>query len=140
MILRPVVSRGTGGGVQSLFLGWGSGSVGATATPRFLYPWYSDRLAEVGELGFIATRAGELSNFSVYQNIPEGNGNTIIYRVRVAGVTTSLGVSLASTDFYGKNTTDVVPVTEGDLVSILVSKSLGIGKSPRNVVAAADFV
>jgi hypothetical protein len=140
MILRPVVSRGTGGGVQSLFLGWGAGSVGTTVTPRYLYPWYSDRLAEVGELGFIATRSGELSNFSVYQNIPEGNGNTIIYRIRVAGVTTSLVVSLASTAFYKRNTTDVVSVTDGDLVSVLISKSSGVGKSPRNVVAAADFV
>jgi hypothetical protein len=140
MILRPVVSRGTGGGVQSLFLGWGSGSIGTTTTPRYLYPWYSELIAEVGELGFVATRSGNLSNFSVYQNIPEGNGNTITYRVRVAGVATPLVVNLASTDFFGIDVTNVVSVTAGDLVSILVSKSLGIGKSPRNVVAAADFV
>lgn len=138
MILRPVVSGA--GGVQSLFLGWGSGSVGTTITPRYLYPWYSDLIAEVGELGFIAPRSGELSNFNVYQNIPEGNGNTITYRIRVAGITTALRVDLASTNFYGIDTTNTVPVIAGDLVSVLVSKSLGIGKSPRNVVAAADFV
>lgn len=121
-------------------LGWGAGLLGATTTTRYLYPWYSDQIAEVNEVGLVAPSCGVLRNFSVLQNIPEGNGNLIVYTVKVSGVATPLVVSLSSTANYGVNTSVAIPVNAGDYISIMVEKALAIGKSPRNVATVVDLV
>lgn len=114
-------------------LGWGAGSLGTTTTPRYLFPWYSDQIAEVGEGGLVVPENGVLRDFGVLHGIPEGNGEQIEYTVMVVGVATLLSVSLASTDTYGVNGAVSVPVSAGDRISVLVTKALPIGKSPRNI-------
>jgi hypothetical protein len=121
-------------------LGWGAGLLGATITPRYLYPWYNDQLAEVGELGLLAPRPGVLKNFRVVHTIPDGNGNLITYTVRVGGVNSPLAVAFASTDAFGFDLTNAISVSAGDRVSVLVTKVLSVGASPRNIVATADLV
>lgn len=121
-------------------LGWGAGLLGATTTTRYLYPWYSDLIAEVTESRLVVTKKGVLRNFRVLQNIPAGNGNQIVYTIRVSGGSTALSVSLASTDGFGENTSVSIPVNAGDFVGVMVTKALGIGKSPRNVSTSVDLV
>ena len=137
MILVPVVSGGAG--VTSV-LGWGAGSIGSTITTRYLYPWYSEQLAEVGEVGIRVPRRGVLKNLRILHTIPSGNGATISYIVRVGGLDSLVQVNLASTAVSGDNIIDSVNVLQGDLVSIKVEKPLNILSSPRNVVVTAEFV
>lgn len=121
-------------------LGWGAGLLGTTVTTRYLHPWYSDQLAEVSESRLVIPRNGVLRNFRVLQNIPAGNGNPIVYTVRVSGLSTTLSVSLASTDHFGENISVEIPVNAGDFASVMVTKALGIGESPRNVSTSVDLV
>ena len=131
---------GTGTGTAATVLNWGSGAVGSSTTTRYLYPGYSDRLAEVEELGLIVPRAGTLQNLYVLQNNPKGNGNNLVYTVRVNSSDTLLVVTLASTSSIGSNTTNTVSVSAGDVISIKVSKPLSVGQSPRNISATLEFV
>jgi hypothetical protein len=121
-------------------LDWGSGAVGSSPTTRFLFPGYSDRLAEVGEIGLLIPRPGIIRNLYVVHNAPKGNGNTIVYTVRVAGIDSPVAATLSSTSNNGADTANVVLVAAGDLVSIRVMKTLGVGQSPRNIVATVELV
>jgi hypothetical protein len=121
-------------------LGWGAGKIGSSPTTRYLYPWYSDLLAEVGELGFHVPRPGTLRNLRVVHNIPSGNGNNIVYTLRISGSDSVLKVTLPSTSASGSNTTNTVVVAAGDLISIKVTKASAIGASPRNIAVTAEFV
>lgn len=140
MILRPVSQGSYGAPSSQLLLGWGAGLLGATTTPRYLYPWYSDRMAEVYESSLVVPRQGVLKNFRVLHGIPAGNGNQIVYTIRVAGGSTALVVNLASTGGFGENTSVLIPVNAGDYVSVMVTKALGIGESPRNISTSVDLV
>ena len=138
MLLRS--SRSVTSGASRCVLGWGAGSVGSSPTTRYLFPWYSDQMAEVGEVGLVVPITGTLTNFGVLHNITDGNGNSITYTIRVAGSPTALVVTLPSTSGYGANTSVSVPVIAGDLVGVSATKPLGIGKSPRNISTTVDLV
>lgn len=117
----------------------GSGSVGSTTTTRYLYPGYSDRLAEAFELGLRSPKTGTLKNLFIAHNDPKGNGNNITYTVRVAGVNSTIVAVVPSTTVNGSDTTNSVAVSAGDLVSIKVTKASVVGQSPRNVVATVEL-
>lgn len=128
-----------GGGAGTAVLDWGAGSVNPTTTTRFLYPWYDDDLAQVTAIRWRAPRAGTLRNLYVRHNAPAGNGNLIVYRVRVNGVATLLLVSLASTATDGSNLVNTVAIAAGDLLDIVVTKALVVGASPTDITAALEF-
>lgn len=125
--------------VAAAVFGLGSGSVGSSTTIRYLYPGYSDRFAEVNEIGLRSPTTGILKNLYIAQNDPKGNGNNITYTVRVAGVDSAIVAVVPSTTINGSDTTNSVAVSEGDLVSIKVTKASGVGQSPRNVVATVEL-
>lgn len=120
-------------------LSWGAGQLGSSSTPRYLYPGYSDQLAETHELGLHVARSGILRKLQVRHNVPDGNGNDIIYTVRVVGVDSLLQVVLASTAVLGSDLSNTVPVGAGDYLSIRVNKAAGVARSPRDVVVTAEF-
>ena len=134
----PRDAGATPGAGNSVF-GWGAGTLGSSTSTRFLYAWFDDGLAETNESGFRAPRAGTLKNLHVRHKDPKGNGNNIVYTLRVAGVDSTVIVTLPSTSLIGSDLVNSIAVSAGDLVSVKVTKALGIGQSPRNVTVSAEF-
>lgn len=117
---------------------FGADSVGATTTTRYLYAGNAEGLAEVAPSFFTITQAGVIRNLFVRHDDPAGNGNPIVYRVRINTVATLLLVVLASTGTIGSNTIDFIPVSAGDIVDVQVVKALGVGDPPRNIKATME--
>lgn len=123
----------------SPFLFFGNGSVAATTTTRFLTPAYDHDLAQITAIQWRATRAGTLRNMRVRVNGPAGNGNAIVYTLRVNGVATSVTVSLASTSADGSDLVNTAAVAAGDLVDLQVTKAASVGTSPSDITASLEF-
>lgn len=75
----------------------------------------------------------------VVHGVPSGNGNSIVYTMRVNGVSTALSVSVASTSGTGSNTSNSISVAQGDYVDIEVTKAASIGSSPGVVSVSVEF-
>lgn len=121
-------------------LGWGNGSIAATTTTRYLTPWYEDSTAPTAPIRYRATRAGFLGLMRVHHGGPAGNGNTIVYTLRVNGVATAVTVSMASTAADGSDLVNAVAVAAGDLLDIEVTKAASIGATPTDVSMSLEFV
>ena len=121
-------------------LGWGNNSVASSTTTRYLEPWFDDAQAPTSAVQWIFPRPGTLSDLYIRHNQPNGNGNDIVYTVRINSVATALAVTLASTGVSASNTTDSVNVLTGDLVDIEVTKAAGIGQTPNDVMATCLFM
>jgi hypothetical protein len=134
-----VANPSTGGSGGGAVLGWGNGNVASTTTTRFLTPWYEDSLAPIAPTQWRAPRAGTLENLRVRHNVAAGNGNNIVYTVRINGVATLLSVSLASTANDGSDLVNTVAVAAGDLIDVQVTKALSVATSPTNIEAVMEF-
>lgn len=119
---------------------WGNGSVFATTTDRFLSPWYSDIGAPTAAIQWRVPRAGIFRNMRVRQNITAGNGNDIVYTLRVGGVASTLTVTVASTDADGTDLVNTVTVAAGDLVDIIVEKALDVGTTPEDITVTMELL
>lgn len=120
-------------------LSWGAGNIAATTTTRFLWPGYESELAQTAAVQLRMVRPGTVRNLRIRHNTPAGNGNAIVYTVRVNGVATAIAVSLASTAVDGSDLVDAVRVAAGDLVDIRVTKALGIGSGTLSASATLAF-
>jgi len=124
-------------------LAWGNRTVSGTTTTRYLDPWgdFGDVATTDGitNARIVATRNGTIRNLYVRHGNPDGNGNDIVYTVRVNGAPTSLTVTMASTDSQASNTTDSVAVLEGQNIDIEVTKAASVGNAPDAVTAQALF-
>jgi hypothetical protein len=118
---------------------WGNTSVGSTVTTRFLTPGFSSSLAPTSVVQFRAPFAGTLSHLRVRHNVTAGNGNNIVYTLRVNGVDTPLTVAVPSTSSDGNNLVDETSVNAGDLLDIEVTKAASIGASPTDVTASIEI-
>jgi hypothetical protein len=127
----------SGGSAQLL---WGDNSVGSTTTTRYLTPGYDDALAETIANQITAVRAGTMRSLRVRHNAVAGNGNTIVYTLRVNGVASALSVTLASTSSSGADAVSTVAIATGDRIDIAVTKAAGVGASPNNITATVEFV
>jgi hypothetical protein len=128
----------SGGG--SAILWWGDGAITATTTTRYLTPGYGDSgLARTTPIQWRAPRAGTLRNLRVRQNIPNGNGLSVVYTIRVNNVPTALSVSMASTAADGGPSPGPVAVAAGDLLDVQITKALSVGMGPDDVLAAVEF-
>ena len=126
-------------GAVTPVLSWGNNSVSATTATRYLTPWYDDGLAQTTAIQFRVPRAGTLQNLRVRHNSPGGNGNDIVYTVRVEGVASALTVTLASDAADGSDLANTVAVAAGDRIDIEVTKAAGVGSSPGDVVATLEY-
>ncbi|OHD22618.1 MAG: hypothetical protein A2Y38_12250 [Spirochaetes bacterium GWB1_59_5] len=126
-------------GATSAALHWGNGSVAATATTRFLSPGWEGGLAPSSVVQWAVPFAGTLKNLRLVHNGPAGNGNLIVYTVRVNGAPSALTVSLASTGATAADTTHTVVVAAGDLLDIQVTKALATGATPADVMASVEL-
>jgi hypothetical protein len=120
-------------------MSWGNTSVSSTATTRYLTPGWGDNIAPVSPIQFRAPKAGTLRNLYIRHNSPAGNGNNIVYTVRVNGVATSLTVTLACNSSDANDTAHTVAVAQGDRLDIEVTKSVSIATSPSDVSATLDI-
>lgn len=118
---------------------FGAGSVGSTTATRYLFPAYDDGIAQVVPVQIRMPRAGTLKNLYVRHNDPAGNGNPIVYTVRINGAPSALTVSLASTANDGNDVTHEIGVAKGDLVDVAITKAAAIGQSPSDVVATVEL-
>ncbi len=129
-------------GVGSV-VGWGNQSVGGTTADRFMDPWGAQNQI-AGTDGTtnartVIPRAGTISNFYVRHGNPDGNGNDIVYTVRINGVSTALTVTLASTGSQASDTVNSVAVAAGDNVDVVVEKAANVGNSPDSITAQMEF-
>jgi hypothetical protein len=83
---------------------------------------------------------GSLRNMRVRQQIPAGNGNAIVYTLRVNGVASALAVSILSTAQDGSDLVDTVAVVAGDEIDIQVTKALAIGTSPNDIEVTMEYM
>lgn len=118
---------------------FGAGNVASTTATRYLFPGYSESLAQTTAIQFRVVRAGFLQNMYVRHNVPNGNNNAIVYTVRINGVGTALSVSLGSNTADGNDLVNVVGVSAGDLVDVEVTKAAGVAQSPRDVMVSVEF-
>lgn len=133
------VDAGSPSGSATAVLGFGAGDVGSSTRVRYLHSWNSDQLSQVQESGFYAPRDGTLKNLFVRHKNPSGNGNSIIYTVRVASVDSALLIAVPSNVSTGFNISDSVAVNKGDLISVKVTKPFSIGTSPNDITVTAEF-
>lgn len=121
-------------------LQWGNNSVVATTTTRYLTPGFDNGDAETSAIQIRMTRAGTFRNLYVRHNVLNGNGEAIVYTFRKNGIAQSLSVSLASDAPDASDLVHSFAVAAGDLIDIEVTKALGVGTSPRNIIATVEFV
>jgi hypothetical protein len=120
-------------------IGWGGGNLAATTVTRFLWPWYGDELVPTAAVQIRVPRPATLRRFYVRHNTPIGNGNAIVYTLRVNGVATAVTVSLASTGTDVSNLVNSAVVAAGDLVDIVVTKAVAIGNGNVTVTATIEL-
>lgn len=112
---------------------FGCDNVTATTTTRYLPYGYSVASAPTNVLQYRIAKGGTLRNMRVRHNTPLGNGEPIVYTLRVNGAPTALAVSIPSTDTDAENVVDSVVVAAGDLVDVEVTKANGVGTSPMEI-------
>lgn len=127
------------GGAATAVLTWGGGSVAASTATRYLSPWWDTGIAPLAPVQWRAPRAGTLRSLRVRHNTPTGNGNDVVYTLRVNGVATALTVTVASTSADGSNLVNSVAVVAGDLLDIEVTKATTIVDGLLTVVATAEM-
>lgn len=125
---------------STAILAWGNESVSPTTTTRYLTPWYDDDLASVAPVQWTTPRAGTIRRLRVRHNVPLGNGNAIVYTLRVNGVASALSASVASNVANGSDLVNSVAVAVGDLLDIEVTKALAVVTSPTDIAVDAEFV
>lgn len=131
------VANGTSGVVA-----FGDNSVAATTTTRYLHPWYEESTAETAggtNARIVLPRAGVIRNMRVRHGNPAGNGNAIVYTLRVNAAAQALTVSLASTATNGSDLVNSVVVAAGDQIDVEVTKAATIGASPNNITVTMEY-
>lgn len=110
-------------------LTWGNDSIAASADTRFLYAGRASVTAPLTAItGMVSTRGGQLRSFRVRHNSAVGNGNIVVYDVRINGVAQGLALSLV-TGAIGDASDGVssFAVNAGDVLTVTATKALGIG-------------
>ena len=120
-------------------ISFGSGSIAATTTTRFLSPWYEVAIAPTTTIQLRMVRAGTMKNLRVRHQTPAGNGNNIVYTVRKNGVNQALTVTMASTASDGTDLVNSFAVAAGDLIDVIVTKAASIGTTPSDVLAEMEL-
>lgn len=115
---------------------FGVDNVTATTTTRYLPAGYSLGSAPANVLQYRMPKGGTLRDLRIRHNNPQGNGEPIVYTVRINGVPTALFVSIPSTDADASNLVDTVAVAVDDLIDIEVTKANGVGTSPMEITAS----
>ena len=74
----------------------------------------------------------------IRHNNPQGNGDDIVYTLRINGVDSALTVTLASTGTSASATATVL-IQAGDRVVIAATKATNINNSPDDITCLLEF-
>lgn len=121
-------------------LHWGDASIASTTATRYLTPGYDSGTAPTLTVQYRIPRDGVLQNLYIHCRAAGGNGNNVVYTVRINSINTALAVTLASNVISGSNTTNRVNVVQGDIIGIQVTKAASIGSSPDDIMASLELV
>jgi hypothetical protein len=121
-------------------LTWGDASIANTTTTRYMSPGHSDGIASSTAIRFRAPFAATYKNLRVRHGTPAGNGQPVVYTLRVNGVASTLTVSMASTAADGSDLVHTVAVNAGDLIDMAVTKAAGIVTSPSDIMASLEVL
>ena len=118
-------------------ISFGDMGINQSTTTRYLTPYFDQGSAPTKELGIRIQHAALLLAFSIEVGAGNGNGEDVVYTLRVNEVDTALAITLASTASGLTTTTTGAPITvaDGDKLSVSVAKALAIGTSPTDVQA-----
>lgn len=119
---------------------WGNDSVAATTTTRYLTPGFTSALAPTSAIQFRVPSSGTIRRLRVRHNTTAGNGNSIVYTVRINGTASAVTVSLASTANDGSDLTNTAAIAAGDLLDIEVTKAASVGTSPSDIIATLEVI
>jgi hypothetical protein len=129
-----------GSGSRESVLLWGASSVAALTADRYLLPGSGAAPASATLIQVTMPASGILHDMRVLHNSPAGNGQNLVYTLRVNGVASGLAVTLASTSSAGSDLTNRISVQAGDVVDVKVTRSVSIGASPVNIVVSVGFL
>ncbi len=119
---------------------WGDGGVQTTVITRYMSPGFDNGTATTSPIQFVIPRSGFLRNMHIICAAAAGNGNAIVYTVRLNSLTTGLFISLSSNILQGSNTSTTITVAAGDVIDIEVTKAATIGSSPSNIMCTMEFI
>lgn len=132
------ITGGTGSTSKAI-LHWGNNSVSSTTTTRYLQPGFVDGVGPTTVIQYRVPFAATLKNLRVRHNTTAGNGNAIVYTVRINSVASTLTVSVNSTTADGSDVTHTPTVAAGDLIDIEVTKAASVGTSPGDIMASLEI-
>jgi hypothetical protein len=131
---------GTSAANASSELLWGAGNLASSTTTRYLYPCYSDQLAQTDVISIRAPRNGTLKNLRVRINQVAGDTDNLTFTLLQNGAPTSLSVTMAANTTDGADLSNAVIVSANDLLALRVTKAGSIaGNPPRDVVATIEY-
>lgn len=119
---------------------FGNDDIGAAADTRFLTPGHAGTAVTTDTKRTPMPRGGILRALYVYHNNPVGDGDAVVYTVRVGGVNTAITCTLASNVAGpGLDITNTVQVGQGALVDIIAVKAANISNGNLNTCAALEL-
>jgi hypothetical protein len=120
---------------------WGAANINSAADTRVLPPGFDDSLVNTNTpRGFLAPRAGTMRNLFARHNIANGNGNPVVYTLRVNGILSALTVSLVTGAVGGAaDITNSVAIAQGDLIEMVCSKAASIGSGVLDAMVSCQF-
>lgn len=131
-------------GIISSILTFGAQTTsgGGAGSTRYLFPGGGTKSAQSRVQEMRAPKNGTLRNLYIKVGNPRGNGNDVVYTVRVNGVDTAIEVTMVgNADNDGEDTTNQVTIVEGDDIAIVITKPDGnIGTNPRDISALLELV
>lgn len=118
---------------------FGAGAINSSLTARYLYPGYSDQIAEIVASSTRVVRSGNLQNLRVIHNVLGSPTVVLTYTVFINDVPSGLAAGVAADSLLGANTTTLVPVVAGDRISVRVSRPSAI-LSPRKIHVSMEVI
>lgn len=109
----------------------------STAT-RYLTPGYDAGGAPTVAMRYPVPRDGVIEDMRISCRAAPGNGNNVVYTLRVNSVASALAVTLASDTLDG-SATGAVAVSAGDILDIEVTKATAIGSSLNDVLCTLNL-
>jgi hypothetical protein len=123
----------------SSILAFGNTTVSATTTIRYMDPYHASAAAGTNIINTVIPFAATIKNMHVYHNITAGNGNNIVYTLFQNNAPTPLAVTIPSTTQTASNTSNTVPVSAGDRLALQVTKAIGVGTSPGDIIVTMEI-
>lgn len=117
---------------------FGDATLQQTTATRYLTPGYDAGGTPTVAIRYPVPRDGVIEDMRVSCRIAGGNGNNVVYTLRVNSVASALAVTLASDTLDG-SATGSVPVSAGDIIDIEVTKAAAIGSSLSDVICTMSL-